>query len=194
MKTWLLTLTEICTDFPLTGKGLSLIPASQRIRNCAALPAATYVPVICGSVLKFKLFHAINIPLRIRARIYSIFNNTKLYENFINTRQRCAGVAVARFLDSSEKKTKAQKSKETGAKSLGPRNPTELNRTQTQSCINCAMNPFWVMVKSRVHTIEPKKKPPHPTYPNLLEWKQKVDKKKKTIEMWILNIQVQVAS
>lgn len=158
-----MTLTEICTDLPLTGKGLSLIPASQRIRNCAALPAATYVPVICGSVLKFKLFHAINIPLRIRARIYSIFNNTKLYENFINTRQRCAGVAVARFLDSSEKKTKAQKSKETGAKSLGPRNPTELNRTQTQSWINCAMNPFWVMVKSRVHTIEPKKN--HHTLP-----------------------------
>lgn len=42
-----------------------------------------YFPLICIQVEVIS----INIPLRIRARIYSIFNNTKLYEIFINKRR-----------------------------------------------------------------------------------------------------------
>jgi len=87
--------------------------------------------------------------LRIRARIYSIFNNTKLDENFINKRQE-GGIRYARgdccqiplaapLLSATEKKEKgkkkkwkAQKSKQTGENSLGPRSQTKPNPNPTE--------------------------------------------------------------
>lgn len=68
-------------------QGLSLFFVTPR--NSKGRLPATYSQ---GFGLKFKLFLAINIPLLIRARerIYSIFNNTKLYENFIHKKGRIA--------------------------------------------------------------------------------------------------------